>query len=408
MTSASEPDPPTAANAGHQSLAAGTAGHALLQLERANTGTGTWDAAHASIRRLAAGPLDGGEHTSLFYGVPAAAFVLHCASEVDTRYRSAAAGLDPHVLRVARRRQTAAAARRQRGGTASFAEHDLFSGLTGIAALLLRRLPDSDTSVGTVGTVGDVLGDVLRHLVGLTEPRQQHGVPVPGWWVDHDPDPTLPTPGGHANLGMAHGAAGVLAVLAVALRRGYVVDHHTDAVDRLTAWFDRWRQPDTGLGTWWPQWLTLHELTIGRSRQQHPGRPSWCYGTPGIARALHLAAIATGDPDRQHDAEHVLASCLTEQNLRLLNEPGLCHGLAGLYQTVNRAAADATTPALAQCLPALSAALDHATSTAPAPAPAPSTTEGGLLNGRTGDQLAAHTARHGTPRTGWDTCLLIT
>jgi hypothetical protein len=403
MTSASELDPANAADTGHQSLAAGTAGHALLQLERASTGTGTWDAAHTSIRRLTAGPIDGGAHTSLFYGVPAAALVLHCASQVDTRYRSAAARLDAHVLRVARRRLTAAATRRQRGGTASFAEQDLFSGLTGIAALLLRRLPDSDTAAGTVSTAGDVLGDVLRHLVGLTEPRRQHELPVPGWWVDHDPDPTLPTPGGHANLGMAHGAAGLLAVLALALRRGCVVDHHTDAVDRLTAWFDRWRQPDTGLGTWWPQWLTRQELVTGRIRQQHPGRPSWCYGTPGIARALHLAAIATGDPDRQHDAEHILASCLTDQNLRLLTKPGLCHGLAGLYQTVHRAAADATTPALAQRLTALNAALYHATSTAPAPS-----TEGGLLTGSTGDQLAAHTARHGTPRTGWDTCLLIT
>ena len=377
-------------DAGHQSLAVGTAGDALLQIERALAATGTWDTAHAHVRRLAAQPVDGSDNTGLYYGLPAVAFVLHCASAADPRYGSAAATLDPYVLRLARRRLLAAADRKQHGVPASFGEYDLFSGLTGIAALLLRRMP-----------VSDVLGDVLQNLVDLTEPRQRDGIRVPGWWVSHDPDPILPTPGGHVNLGMAHGAAGVLAILALAMRRGRVVDRHGEAVDRLTRWFDRWRQHDTTGGAWWPQWLTLDELHTGHLHHPHPGRPSWCYGTPGIARALHLAAIATGDLARQRDAEHALAGSLTDRHIRLLTEPGLCHGLAGLYQTAFRAAADATNPAIAQRLPALSAALQRAT-------PTTASTGSGLLTGRTGHQLAEHTARHGTPHTGWDTCLLIT
>ena len=46
----------------------------------------------------------------------------------------------------------------------------------------------------------------------LTEPRTDDGQHVPGWWVDHDPDSILPTPGGHANFGMAHGAAVILGI----------------------------------------------------------------------------------------------------------------------------------------------------------------------------------------------------
>jgi hypothetical protein len=381
------------ADAALQSLAGGAAGQALLHLERALTGTGTWDTAHTRIRQLATAPLDGGEHTGLYYGTPAFAFVLHCAAAADPRYRRAAASLDPHLLRLARRRLIAATARLERGGTASFGEYDLFYGITGIAALLLQRLPDSD-----------VLGDALRYLVRLTEPRTQDDRLLPGWWVGHDPDPVLPTPGGHANLGMAHGAAGILALLALALRRGRVVDQHHLAVDRLTRWFDRWRHHDADLRTWWPQWLTRDDLAAGRIRQPRPGRPSWCYGTPGIARALQLAAIATGDPDRRSDAELVLAGCLTDRHLDLLTEPGLCHGIAGLYQTAIRASADATSPAIARRLPALTAAVQRAA----APNQAPDGDNGGgLLTGRTGLHLAAHTARHGTPRTGWDACLLL-
>jgi hypothetical protein len=378
-----------------QSLAMGSAATALLRLEQAVNGSAPWQAARAHIRDMTTGPVDAGDHSGLYYGAPAVAFVLHCAAEADTRYTPAAAHLDHHLRRLIRRKLTTATSRLQHNRPASFGEYDVFHGLTGIAALLLRRMPDSN-----------LLGDVLDHLVQLTQPRMHDGIRLPGWWVNHDPDQILPTPGGHANLGMAHGAAGILATLALAMRAGRTVEHHSEAITRLTGWFDRWRQHHTDHGTWWPQWLTRHELATGRVNQTQPGRPSWCYGTPGIARALHQAAIATSDPRRRDDAEHVLANCLTDPHLRLLTDPGLCHGLAGLYQTAFRAAADAHTPAIASHLPSLTA-LHHADVPTDA-GDSRRDREGGLLTGPAGVKLAAQTARHGAPVTGWDTCLLIT
>nr|WP_233599736.1 lanthionine synthetase C family protein [Micromonospora sp. M71_S20] len=374
-----------------QSLATGTAGIALLHLERALTGTASWPDAHAQTRAAATGALDGGQHAGLYYGTPAIAFLLHCAAKADHRYETAAATLDQHVTRLTHRRLTAATARMQHGGAASLAEYDLFYGLTGIGALLMQRMPTSDT-----------FADLLRYLTVLIRPRKQDGLLLPGWWAAHDPDPTLPTPGGHANLGMAHGAAGILALLALAMRHGHGVDHHAEAIDQLTRWFDRWRQHDADGSTWWPQWLTLDDLRTGRLSQPAPGRPSWCYGTPGIARALQLAAIATDDPARRADAEHALAACLTDRHLNRLTDLGLCHGLAGLYATAHQAAADAQSPALKQQLPALATAIQKAAQTNDQHGNA------GLLTGHAGIHLAAETARHGITRTGWDTCLLIT
>lgn len=282
----------------------------------------------------------------------------------------------------------AAAEDRLRGGRlAAFTEYDLFSGLVGLGALLLRDLPDTDE-----------LGDVLTHVVRLTEPRTNDGQQLPGWWVSHDPDPILPTPGGHANLGMAHGAAGLLALLALAVRAGSQVDGQTGAIERLCAWFDRWRQ-ETPHGPWWPQWLTRDQLRTGRPVQERPSRPSWCYGAPGIARALQLAAIATKHAARQMAAEAALADCLMTPQLDRLTEAGICHGLAGLYHTAYRAAADARSTAIAARLPVLAehlvrceASPDHA----------------GFLTGHAGWSLAMETARASTPpRTRWDTCLLI-
>ncbi|MDX8053818.1 lanthionine synthetase C family protein [Lentzea sp. BCCO 10_0798] len=386
----------TADDVARQSLARGAAGTALLHIERAWTGCGDWSTAQAHLRRVASGNVDADDDTGLYYGAPAVAFLLQAAADRHPRYRAASQTMDEHVLRLIRRRLDSATARIERGKPAAFAEYDLFRGLTGIGALLLRYHPRSDELVA-----------ILRYLVTLvTQPHNEDGVELPGWWAAHDPDKIVPTPGGHANFGMAHGTAGLLSFLALATVDGRVVDGQREAITELTQWFDRWRQdgPD---GPWWPQWITREELRAGRPARTHSGRSSWCYGTVGIARALQLAALATDDPQRQHAAEDALAASLTDTQLDRITEPGLCHGIAGIYQTTYRASLDASGPGLARRLPALA---DRLTQFAP---PAGDQNDdqadaGGLLTGRAGVELALETARRGTPpHTGWDACLLI-
>ncbi|ABW09523.1 Lanthionine synthetase C family protein [Parafrankia sp. EAN1pec] len=382
----------SADDAVRQSLARGPVGTALLQIERARTGSGGWDTAHAHIRRAVAGPVDAAEHAGLYYGAPALAFLLQAAADGNPRYRRARDTLDTHVLRLTRRRLTLAASRATRGEPTAFAEYDLFYGLTGIGTLLLRSHPDSE-----------ILADVLRYTVSLTRPRRENGVNLPGWWVTHDPDDTLPTPGGHANLGMAHGAAGLLALLALATAEGHLVDGQGEAIATLTSWFDQWRQ-DGADAPWWPQWITREDLRTGRPTQTSPGRVSWCYGTIGIARAQQLAALATHDQQRAQDAESTLAAALTDTQLDRISDLGLCHGLAGIYQTAYRAARDARSSAIGRRLPAIAARLaQHATASS-----VTGEQDSGLLTGTAGIALALESTRHvGPPRTGWDTCLLI-
>ncbi|HEY9476068.1 MAG TPA: lanthionine synthetase C family protein, partial [Mycobacteriales bacterium] len=359
-------------------------------IENALTGSGDWQSAHLHIAQAAAGPIDVGAHTGLYYGAPAIDLVLHAAgADGQPRYGSAVKELDRHVLRLTYRRLANAADRMQCGDTATFGEYDLFHGLVGIGALLLYGMPNSDA-----------LAEVLHYLVRLVEPRRDDGVLLPGWWVAHDPDPMLPTLGGHANFGMAHGAAGLLALLALATSRGCVVDGQADAIEHLGMWFDTWRQ-DSADGPWWPQWVTREELRTGRLAQNLPGRPSWCYGAVGIARAQQLAAIATGDPVQRKAAEDALAACLTDRQLNRVTDPGLCHGAAGVYQTAFRAARDAESPKIRQRLPLAATTLArHA---------AASRNDGsGLLTGDAGVRLAMETTRRTVPpRSGWDACLLI-
>lgn len=373
--------------AAQQSLAHGAAGIALLHLERAMSGSEGWDTARTHIQQAVAGPVDAAEHAGLYYGAPAITFLLHTASHAHPRYQAACESLYEHVLHLTRRRLATATDRIEHGEHATFAEFDLFYGLTGLGALLLRRSPGSD-----------VLAGVLRYVITLTKPHRHDGLELPGWWVDHNPDEILPTPGGHANLGMAHGAAGLLALFSLATIHGCTVDGQHEAIAVLTDWYDRWQQ-DSPNGPWWPEWLTRDDLAAGRSTHSRAGRPSWCYGTAGIARALQLAAIASHDPQRQQAAEHALAASLTDTQLDQITGLGLCHGIAGIYQTAYRASQDARTPTIAHRLPQLATRLSHSLSDH----------EGGLLTGSAGVELARETARRtAPPRTGWDACLLIT
>ena len=93
-------------------------------------------------------------------------------------------------------------------------EYDLISGLTGIGCHLLRRHPD-----------GAEIRHVLSYLVRLTEPIHMGGEILPGWWTRNGPtdESSDDFPGGHGNLGIAHGITGPLALLAVAMKRGVAV-----------------------------------------------------------------------------------------------------------------------------------------------------------------------------------------
>ncbi|ABD10506.1 hypothetical protein ThrDRAFT_02324 [Frankia casuarinae] len=374
-----------------QSLADGAAGIALLHAERAHASAERWEPVQAWLTAAISGHLSVAMNSSLYAGAPAVAFAVHIAAGQTRRYTAARTALDQAVATIAHRLVDAANARIDQGEPGRFTEYDVISGLTGIGAHLLAHTPGDDA-----------LGRILTYLVRLTTPLNLDGEELPGWWCSHDPSQgnTAEFAGGHANLGMAHGAAGPLALLSLATRAGIRVHGQTNAINALCAFYDQWRH-DSPSGPSWPQWITRADQQAARPAQPGPARPSWCYGTPGIARALQLAGIATGDTTRQNAAEQALAACLTDSTqLAHLTEAGLCHGWAGLYQTVARAAADATTETLSRHLPTLAASLLLC-------ALSSSGRADGLLEGDAGIALVLHSVATGAPATGWDRCLLI-
>lgn len=373
-----------------QSLAGGAAGVALLHVERARVGYGDWATAHAWLSAAARDDLTAGPNANLFLGAPALAFVTRAAADRPGKYERALADLDTSTAAVTRRRLDEAHARIDRGDCPALAEFDLIRGLTGLGAYHLQCDSHHDLTLA-----------VLSYLVRLTEPLHHDGEGLPGWWTHLDPSGRMSPEysGGHGNLGMTHGITGPLALLATAMKRGVTVHGHTEAIGRICAWVDTWRH-DYGAGPWWPQWVTRDEQRASRSTQAGPLRPSWCYGTPGQARAQQLAGQATGDTERQHLAEEALLGCVTdERQLSYLTDASLCHGWAGLVHTVWRATADAYTGELSTHVPHLRDRLIHHCGEPG--------TKPGLLEGDAGPALALHTtAADAPPPPEWDACLL--
>ena len=386
--------PPTADVPGWgQNLASGAAGIALLHAHHARAGTGTWATAHRWATAMIQQPVTAhSDSIGLFQGAPAVAYALHTADQ--PAYQTALDRLDAHIAAATRERLARAHDRIDRGDLPRLREFDLIRGLTGLGTYLLHRHGHAD-----------LLREVLSYLVRLATPIHHDGALMAGWWTLNGPadEPSPVWAGGHANLGMAHGIAGPLALLSTAMRRGITVGGHADAIARICAAFDR-HQCGTADRPWWPESISRPNWTTRAYSQRLPPRPSWCYGVPGQARAQHLAAIALADPIRQRDAEHALNACLHDpRQLRQLVDASVCHGWAGLVLTAWRAAADAQHIDIIDSLPpAIADFRDFLTGFRPP-------MSHGLLEGATGVRLTSLTvtAKEAT-FPAWDACLLIT
>jgi hypothetical protein len=366
-------------------LAHGAAGVALLHIERARTGHGSWDRVQRWLECAVAEGVDSSSSAHLYYGAPAVAFVLHRATRAHPEYERELARMNRAVDRIVLSRLERAHARMDADGLPLLAEFDTIRGMAGLGALLLARAPQ-----------GPLFRNLLAYLVRLTAPVTVHGRTLPGWWSPVGPGGRADTafPGGHANTGMAHGIAGPLTLLAAALRRGIEVDGQVEAIERILAWFDTW-QRSSPAGAWWPYWVTRAQLD-GTCGLVGPQRPSWCYGAAGVARAQLLAADALGDQRRYAAAQSTLARVFTEEPMAL--DSSLCHGRTGL------------------------AVLAHATALGNAPGLCAALSDGdaaamadellvragiGLLEGAAGIATTLHTLHAPSPDMGWAVFLLL-
>ena len=275
-------------------------------------------------------------------------------------------------------------------------DYDLIAGLAGIGVYALAR-----------GEVGVPLAtSIVERLAHLALPRR-------GGLAWHTPPERLApwqrtgAPRGVWNLGLSHGAAGVIALLArlVAIPRARELLEHAMIFQRSI---------EGPLDARYPAWLIG-----GPDEPEHAGatssRLAWCYNDLGVAFAILAAGRATNNPAWCADALALARDCAGRTGDRAkLDDAGLCHGYFGaahLFQRLHHATgevcfADAARRWLAH---GLATRDDRPVAGFPrklGEAPDDWMADASLLTGAAGVALALH-AMITSVEPGWDQLLLI-
>jgi hypothetical protein len=286
-----------------------------------------WDVAGHEYLTCAAKGAEGQPYlsTGLFGGLSGLAFAAWSLSRGGTRYRKLLAATEefllPQVVALADNLQ------RQKHGV-SVAQFDVISGLAGVGAYLLCRRGEPGPAAA--------LRAVLRSLIVLS--AEEQGIPcwhTPAHLMADEPM-RRHYPAGNLNCGLAHGIPGPLALLALAQSAGVMIEGQAEAIDRLAGWLAQQRMDDRW-GVNWPIAVPLGPAPAPVG----PSRAAWCYGSPGVARALWLAGEAL-DRCEYRDLAIAAMKAVYQRPLfeRAIDSPTFCHGIAGLLQITLRFAHD--------------------------------------------------------------------
>lgn len=243
-------------------------------------------------------------------------------------------------------------------------DYDLVDGLVGVGVYGLER-------------------DSSAILLGVLDALEIRAVPMAsglGWRSSPDRVPEL---GEYFDLGVAHGVAGVVALLARYLERGIEVERVRRLLEGAVGFL--LDVPDNPAGRF--------PSTAGRLRGVHTSPLAWCYGDLGVSLSLLAAARVTSRDAWRAEALKLALSCSTRDRV---DGPGLCHGAAGAAHLFARLHAQTGDDAFR------AAACRWLDRTLAADIPA----DASLLGGATGIGLVL-TAAVSTEDPAWDRLLLI-
>lgn len=199
-------------------------------------------------------------------------------------------------------------------------DYDLMSGLVGIGVYALERLPRPAAAL--------CLEQVVERLGELAEHRR-HGIT----WLSR-PEVLPPRvrrdyPRGYYNLGVAHGIPGVISLLGSCIAERVAADEAAELLEGAVQWLLSNRLPGGS--------LACFPALITPDGGQEAARVAWCYGDPGIACSLLVAARGAKRDDWERMAIEVgLTAVGHSEHTQDIPDAGLCHGSAGVAHLFNR------------------------------------------------------------------------
>jgi hypothetical protein len=199
-------------------------------------------------------------------------------------------------------------------------EYDLILGVVGLGVYARERLPRPSGAL------------LLERVVDLLAAQAETGPEGTTWFTAPGRLPEWQReihPQGLYNLGVAHGIPAVVALLALACRAGIAADRARPLLDGAVRWLLA-RQLPVGTGSCFGTFFLA-------GREPAASRLAWCYGDPGLAATLLVAARAVGEPGWEAKALEI-ARAAADRPLEhsAVRDAGICHGAAGLAHLFNR------------------------------------------------------------------------
>jgi lantibiotic modifying enzyme len=202
---------------------------------------------------------------------------------------------------------------------------DLWEGCVGLGVYALERFPNP--------TAEKLLELSINRLDRLST-RSKRGIA----WFTPPGAPGRGTgtafSGGYYDLGVAHGAAGVISFLSRVYARGILQGITGTLLEGAVSWLlaQQWENDD---GSIFPQFILPPDNTPITT-----GTYGFCHGDLGVAAALVSAAVCMGEPSwkaKAIKAAHASARFLDNAaKTTHFSNPHLCHGTAGFGHLFNR------------------------------------------------------------------------
>lgn len=304
---------PARRGAGEAGLADGRVGAALFfhYLDRARPGQGHDDSALAHLEAAVEATSEALTGPSLYGGFAGTAWALeHLTGRL---LEAPAPGEDPGG-------EAAAALNAYVRHSPWVDEYDLIGGLVGFAVWGIERAP---RALGE-----ETVENVVRRLGELAE-RRDYGI---AWHSPPErmiPSETALYPRGNYNLGVAHGVPGVIGVLGELRGAGFDLPEARELLAGAVAWLLAQRLPADASSSF--SYAAAPGATLV------PARTAWCYGDPGIALTLLVAARAAGQAEWERQALDIArAAAARPHDESGVRDGGICHGAGGLAHLYNR------------------------------------------------------------------------
>ncbi|ADY20442.1 lanthionine synthetase C family protein [Bacillus paranthracis] len=179
---------------------------------------------------------------------------------------------------------------------------------------------------------------IINWIIGIVESSDKYeSEPLEGFFIKKDkivnPQYMIKYRAGYVDMGLSHGVIGCLFLLAKAKEAGVKIANLDKTIDIITQRYLTFIETSQDLFMF-P--TVLKKEDDGKFSPQYLRRSSWCYGSTGILRALHLIGNMLGRRD--------IVSCV-EQQINLMGKvditefglecPTFCHGYSGLYHVLN-------------------------------------------------------------------------